>query len=217
MKVLVINCGSSSIKYQLFEMPEGKVLAKGLLEKIGERESNLKVLMEKEKIEIKKSVSNHEEGMGLILEVLTDKERGVLKDIREIEAVGHRVVHGGEHFKESTIIDEDVLNIIEDYTDLAPLHNPPNLIGIKVAVNALPDIPHIAVFDTAFHQTIPEYAYLYAIMCVQIKTLKKPSLIHIMGYNKTLTHADSVGKYGGLGYGSLSYTIRANVATVFEI
>jgi acetate kinase len=149
MKVLVVNCGSSSIKYQLFEMPEEKVLAKGVLEKIGEKGAN--------------SIPDHQEGMLRILKDLTDKKKGALKDIKEIKAVGHRVVHGGEYFKESTVIDKKVLKIIEDYADLAPLHNPPNLIGIKAASQALPDIPHIAAFDTAFHHTIPEYAYQYAI------------------------------------------------------
>ena len=149
MKILVVNCGSSSIKYQLFEMPEEKVLAKGVLEKIGEKSDN--------------AIPNHREGMRKILKILTDEKTGILKDIHEIKAVGHRVVHGGEYFKESTIIDEKVLKIIEDYADLAPLHNPPNLVGIKAAKHALPDVPQIASFDTAFHQTIPPHAYLYAI------------------------------------------------------
>ncbi len=149
MKVLVVNCGSSSIKYQLFEMPEEKVLAKGLIEKIGETSSG--------------SVANHEQGMRLIIDSLTDKKKGVLKDIHEIEVVGHRVVHGGEYFKESAIIDEKVIKIIEDYADLAPLHNPPNLVGIRAAIRILPRSLQAASFDTAFHQTIPDYAYLYAI------------------------------------------------------
>ena len=163
MKVLVVNCGSSSIKYQLLEMPEAMVLAKGLLEKIGEKNSNLKQAYSGKEIEIKRDIANHDAGMRLILEVLTDKKTGVLKDIKEIKAVGHRVVHGGEYFKESAIIDEKVIKIIEDYADLAPLHNPPNLIGIKAASSSLPHAPQIAAFDTAFHQTIPPTAFLYAI------------------------------------------------------
>ncbi|MBL7170376.1 MAG: acetate kinase [Candidatus Omnitrophica bacterium] len=138
MKILVVNCGSSSIKYQLFEMPEEKVLAKGMLEKIGEKTAD--------------AIHDHHEGM-----------RRILKDMHDIKAVGHRVVHGGEYFKESSIIDEKVLKIIEDYADLAPLHNPHNLTGIKAASQALPNVPQVASFDTAFHQTIPSYAYLYAI------------------------------------------------------
>ena len=149
MKILVINCGSSSIKYQLFEMPEEKVLAKGMLEKIGEKTLN--------------AIPDHHEGIRRILQILTDKKTGILKDIHEIKAVGHRVVHGGEYFKESSIIDEKALKIIEDYADLAPLHNPHNLTGIKAASQALPNVPQVASFDTAFHQTIPSYAYLYAI------------------------------------------------------
>ena len=163
MKILVINCGSSSIKYQLYEMPEETVLAKGLLEKIGEEGSVLTHQINKNKIEIKKKIANHEEGLKLIVDALISKEYGVIKEIKEISAIGHRVVHGGEKFSKSVLIDAGVIKIIEEYSDLAPLHNPPNLTGIKAGANIFLGVPQVAAFDTAFHQTIPRTAYMYAI------------------------------------------------------
>ena len=162
MIVLVINCGSSSIKYQLYDMPTKKVLAKGLAEKVGEETSSLTHRRGDEKFEISKPFPNHKVGIEEILACLTDPAMGVLKNVKEISAVGHRVVHGGERYYEAMRIDQDVLSAIEECCDLAPLHNPPNLIGIHECRNALPGVPMVAVFDTAFHQTLPRKAYLYA-------------------------------------------------------
>ncbi|MEK6647511.1 MAG: acetate kinase [Candidatus Firestonebacteria bacterium] len=163
MKILVINCGSSSIKYQLYEMPEKTVLAKGLLEKIATADSVLTHQVGEKKISIKKAVKNHEEGMKLIVDTLLNNESGVIKNINEISGIGHRVVHGGESFPRSAIITDEVVKIIESYFDLAPLHNPPNLTGIKASASIFGSIPQVAAFDTAFHQTIPKVAYLYAL------------------------------------------------------
>ncbi|OIN95842.1 acetate kinase [Candidatus Desantisbacteria bacterium CG1_02_38_46] len=163
MKILVINCGSSSIKYRLFEMPQQGLLAKGLLEKIGEGKSFLKYSAGKEEYKLEQQVSNHNEGLELILSILTDKKIGVINNISEISAVGHRVVHGGEKYSGSVPIDDAVIKVIEDFADLAPLHNPPNLAGINAAINVLPGVPQVACFDTAFHQTMPRVAYMYAL------------------------------------------------------
>jgi acetate kinase len=163
MLVLVINCGSSSIKYQLFSMPAGDVLAKGLLEKIGEGDSALHHEKNSTKVTIQKRIANHDEGLTLIIETLVDGTNGVIKSISEIGAVGHRVVHGGEEFVASTLITDHVIAAIERFSDLAPLHNPPNLTGIRAALAVLPNVPHVAVFDTAFHQTMPSGAYTYAL------------------------------------------------------
>lgn len=170
MKILVINTGSSSIKYQLFDLgSQDTVMASGIVEKIGEDTSflNYKRLLPggdgfEENTE-ECSVANHQEGMGRIVDLLVDPEHGSIKDKKEISAVGHRVVHGGETFHAPTIIDEKVIEAIEDNIPLAPLHNPSNLVGIKVAELTFPDIPQVAVFDTAFHQTMPMKAFLYAI------------------------------------------------------
>ncbi|MCX7919207.1 MAG: acetate kinase [bacterium] len=163
MKVLVINAGSSSIKYQLFEMPEQKVLAKGVLEKIGEENSVLSHKTDDKTVQFTQPIQNHELGMQLITKILTDPKIGVIKNIAEISAVGHRVVHGGEKFTGSCLITKEVIDAIQEYADLAPLHNPPNLTGIKAATAILPNIPQVAAFDTAFHQTMPKYAYIYGI------------------------------------------------------
>jgi len=162
MKILVINCGSSSIKYSLFDMEKEITLAEGVVEKIGEEYSTFSQKSAEGKIEKRLVIRDHREGLQLILDSLKG-EGGVIKDLSEISAVGHRVVHGGSDFVESTIIKGEVTRTIEKYAVLAPLHNPPNLIGIKVLMDLLPDIPQVAVFDTAFHQTIPETAYIYAI------------------------------------------------------
>lgn len=163
MKVLVINCGSSSIKYRLFNMPEENILAEGLLEKIGEGDSQLIHKADKKEYNLKETVKNHNEGLELIIKVLSDKVIGVVDDISEIKAVGHRVVHGGEAFSGSMEITPQVIETIKAYFDLAPLHNPPNLAGIEASIAELPLAVNVACFDTAFHQSIPETAYLYAL------------------------------------------------------
>ena len=163
MKVLVVNCGSSSIKYQLFDMPSQAVLSKGLVERIGESASALVYQCQGQSKRIESEVRNHDEAMALILEALIDPGNGVIKDTKEIGAVGHRVVHGGEAFTGSVAIDDKVIASIEKVADLAPLHNPPNLTGIRAAIQEMPGVPQVACFDTAFHTTIPKVAYMYAL------------------------------------------------------
>ena len=165
MIILVLNCGSSSIKYQLFDMgEENKLLAKGLLERIGLNDS---ILTHKptggEPYKIINDIPDHTTGINLVMGVLTDKRHGVIKDIREIKAVGHRVVNGGESYKESVLIDNEVKRQIEINSELAPLHNPANLKGILSVEKLIPGVPQVAVFDTSFHQTMPDYAYMYAL------------------------------------------------------
>jgi len=164
MKVLVINCGSSSIKYQLIHTDEKETLCKGLVERIGAVTSIIRQEWKGEKV-VKKSLAldNHAIALKTIMELLVGADNDHLKSLDEIEAVGHRVVHGGETFKDSVLIDEDVEEAIQEAFDIAPLHNPPNLQGIRAAKEHLPGIPHVAVFDTAFHQTLPPEAYLYGI------------------------------------------------------
>jgi len=168
VKILVINTGSSSIKYQLFDMTDEKVLASGLAEKIGEDEGLLKlnVISEhgdsQEKV-VKGVIPNHREALRQIVALLGHPGSGVIQDKSEISAVGHRVVHGGEAFKAPVIINEEVISEIKKNIPLAPLHNPPNLAGIEVARSIFPDAPHVAISDTAFHQTIPAKAFLYAL------------------------------------------------------
>ncbi len=168
MKILVINTGSSSIKYQLFDMGSERVLASGLAERIGEEAGILTHKISTENGENLKKVregviADHGEGLTLIVDALAHGEYGVIEDKSEISAVGHRVVHGGEVFKASAIIDEKVIAAIKENIPLAPLHNPPNLTGIEVARAIFPHAPQVAVFDTAFHQTLPEKAFLYAL------------------------------------------------------
>lgn len=168
MKVLIINTGSSSIKYQLFNMDRHKALCMGFLERIGEEISILRheVIREngdRDKRDWKGSIENHKEGFERIVNLLMDKEYGIISNKAEITAVGHRVVHGGETFKSPTIIDQDVLEAIRDNIPLAPLHNPSNLTGIEVALSVFPDSVQVAVFDTAFHQSIPPHAFIYAL------------------------------------------------------
>jgi len=165
MVILVLNCGSSSIKYQLFEMGEGnQLLAKGLLERIGLNDS---VLTHKptggEPYKVVNDIPDHTTGINLVMGVLTDPRHGVIKDITEIKAVGHRVVNGGESYKESVLIDNEVKRQIEINSELAPLHNPANLKGILSVEKLIPGVPQVAVFDTSFHQTMPDYAYMYAL------------------------------------------------------
>jgi len=163
MKILVINTGSSSIKYQLFDLADNKVLAKGLLEKIGESTSLFTQQTPKNRSTFEKKVADHKIGMKIIVDMLTDSKNGAIRDPSEITAVGHRVVHGGESFKKPALINDDVIRAIMENTPLAPLHNPANLVGIEVSREFFPNIPHVAVFDTAFHQTIPPKAFHYGL------------------------------------------------------
>ncbi len=164
MKVLVLNSGSSSIKFQLFNMEDEKVLVKGVVERIGIENSFLDYEKTGEKeITIKRDIEDHSQGIELVIDTLLDKKYGVLSSMDEINAVGHRVVHGGEKFAGSVKITDEVIEQMEAVSDLAPLHNPPNLAGIKVCRELMPDTPQVGVFDTAFHQTMPEKAYMYAI------------------------------------------------------
>jgi len=163
MKILVLNCGSSSIKYQLIDInSEAELLAKGLLDRIGLDKSELShQVTGKEKLKFVQSVPDHQEGINLILNTLKNKDYGVIRDINEISAVGHRVAHGGENFKASALITDAVKADIEKCIELAPLHNPANLKGILSMEAILPDVPQVATFDTSFHQTMPPYSYLY--------------------------------------------------------
>lgn len=164
MKILVLNCGSSSIKYKLFEMATRTVVAQGGVEKIGLPDSFLQIkLPNGEKVRIEQPMQEHTVGIRLILNSLIDKKTGCLQSLDEIQAVGHRVVHGGEKFNRSVIITPEVKQMIIQCSDLAPLHNPANLKGIEAIEQALPNVPQVAVFDTAFHQTMPDYAYMYAL------------------------------------------------------
>ena len=167
MIVLVINCGSSSIKYQLLNMKSEEayeLMAKGIAEKIGLEMGRLKhTPTGKDAYILDQPIPDHKVGMELVLSALTDKEHGVLSSIDDIEAVGHRVVHGGEFFSGSALVNEDVISKIEYCADFAPLHNPAHLLGIKAIQEVLPSVPQVVTFDTAFHQTMPEYAYMYAL------------------------------------------------------
>ncbi|NLC02727.1 MAG: acetate kinase, partial [Tissierellia bacterium] len=164
MNILVINCGSSSLKYQLIDMDGELVLAKGLVERIGIEGSRIKhETTGKDKVTIEEPMEDHKRALELVLNAIVDPNFGAIKSMDEIEAVGHRVVHGGENFSASVIIDEDVMKAIEDCVELAPLHNPPNIMGINACRELMPKTPMVAVFDTAFHQTIPAENYMYAI------------------------------------------------------
>ncbi len=167
MKILVINAGSSSIKYQLLSMEDESIMATGIVERIGDAKGELSHKKYhnavEEKTVIKKEIKDHKAGMHLLIEMITSKETGVIKSKKEIDAIGHRVVQGGESFSSATLIDASVKKAIEENNPLAPLHNPANLTGITVAEELFPDTPNIAVFDTEFHQTMPPKAYLYAL------------------------------------------------------
>jgi len=164
MKILVLNCGSSSIKYKLFEMETRTVMAQGGVEKIGLSDSFLQVkLPNGDKVKIEKNMPEHTVGIQLILDTLVDEKIGCLKSLKEIGAVGHRVVHGGEKFNKSVLITDEVKKMVVECNDLAPLHNPANLKGIDAIEKSLPGVPQVGVFDTAFHQTMPDYAYMYAL------------------------------------------------------
>lgn len=164
MKIFVVNTGSSSLKYQLIDMEGERVISKGIVERIGEEGSLMSYTNnggEKQKIE--RRISNHSEAMKLIFEMLTDKSGGVIKNVTEIDAIGHRVVHAGEKYNGSVLITEDVVKALEDCAFFAPLHNPANIKGIRACQEVLPEVPMVGVFDTAFHQTMPEYTYMYAL------------------------------------------------------
>ena len=167
MEVLVINCGSSSLKFQLIDSEKEHVLAKGLCERkieSGRQESSITYQSDKcEKMTKEVDMPTHNEAINAVISALTDEKTGVINDMSEVKAVGHRVVHGGEYFSSSAIVDEDVLEKIEKCNYLAPLHNPANVIGIKACMKIMKDTPNVVVFDTAFHQTMPEEAYLYGI------------------------------------------------------
>ena len=164
MKILVLNCGSSSVKYQLISMTTETTLASGIVEEIGLATPRMiHKRPECEKLEWDAAdIKDHRDAMQTVLAALQDPDRGVIGDMSELDAVGHRVVHGGEKFASSVQIDANVLNAIHENIELAPLHNPPNIQGIEAISNLLPDIPQVAVFDTAFHQTMQPEAFLYA-------------------------------------------------------
>ena len=163
MIVLVVNCGSSSLKYQLINMDNKEVMAKGLVEKIGLPDSQLTHKWNGQKKEIKQSIPDHQVAVKLVLDILTDAECGVIKSMDAIDAVGHRVVHGGEEFAASTLITDEVMKALEKCSAMAPLHNPPNIIGINACKAIMPGVPQVGVFDTAFHQTMPAKAFMYGL------------------------------------------------------
>ena len=162
MKILVLNCGSSSVKYKLFDMSSKAVLAQGGVEKLGLSDSFLKLtLPDGGKQVLEREMNDHQAAISFILEILVDPKYGAVKSLGEIDAVGHRVVHGGEKFNQSVRVNDEVLANIRNCIDMAPLHNPANLLGINTIEKLLPGVPQVAVFDTAFHQTMPDYAYMY--------------------------------------------------------
>jgi acetate kinase len=164
VKILVLNCGSSSLKYKLFDMLDGAVLARGQADRIGQAGALFRHdVSGREVWETSRALPDHESAVNALLAFLVDRKRGILNDIREITGVGHRVVHGGEHFRTSVAIDPAIRETLEATKNLAPLHNPPNLMGIDVCISLMPGVTQVAVFDTAFHQTMPAYAYTYAI------------------------------------------------------
>ncbi len=164
MKILVLNCGSSSIKYALYDMDTKEVIASGGAERVGLDNAFVKVkLPNGEKIQVMHDIPEHTEGVKFIFSLLTDAEIGAIKSLDEIDAVGHRMVHGGEKFTKSVIINDEVIKAFEEVSDLAPLHNPANLKGIRAVSELMPGLPQVGVFDTAFHQTMPQYSYMYAL------------------------------------------------------
>lgn len=172
MKILVVNAGSSSLKYQLIEMDNESVLAKGVCERIGQDNSQLVHEKGKERFTVVTPMPTHSEAIAAVLNALVDEKMGVISDMKEIAAVGHRVLHGAEDFKESARINDEVLKKIESNVDLGPLHMPPNIMGIKACMKAMPHASQVAVFDTTFHSTMPDYAYMYAIPYEDYKQYK---------------------------------------------
>lgn len=163
MKILVINCGSSSLKYQLFNMENEEVLVKGLVERIGIDGSRLEQENGDDEYVIEEDMKDHTQAVEHVFDALTDEENGVISDLSEIDAVGHRFVHGGEKISESVVIDDEVKKAIKEYTKFAPLHNPANMMGLEACEKLLPNVKNVAVFDTAFHQSMPEENFLYGI------------------------------------------------------
>ena len=172
MKILVVNAGSSSLKYQLIEMDNESVLAKGVCERIGQQGSVLVHRGKGEEVRIQGAMPTHSEAIKMVLDALVDKNYGVISDMKEIAAVGHRVLHGGVIFKESALVTDETLKQIESNIDLGPLHMPPNIMGIKACRAAMPHAPQVAVFDTTFHATMLDYAYMYAIPYDDYKDFK---------------------------------------------
>ena len=170
MKILSVNCGSSSLKFQAYEMPEENVLISGYFEKIGLEDSFYNIKVNGEKIKKVVSVKDHAKAAELLIEELL--ENNIVSNLDEIKGVGHRVVHGGDKYADSVIINEDVISTVEELSPLAPLHNPANLVGIKAMMTAIPDAAHVAVFDTAFHQTMPEINYMYSLPYAWYKDYK---------------------------------------------
>lgn len=163
MKILVINCGSSSLKYQLFDMDNEEVLVKGLVERIGIDGSRLKQEKGDDEYIIEEDMKDHTEAVKHVFDAITDKENGVISDLSEIDAVGHRFVHGGEKITKSVVIDEEVRKAVKEYSKFAPLHNPANMMGLEACEKLLPNVKNVAVFDTAFHQSMPKETFLYGI------------------------------------------------------
>lgn len=163
MKILVLNCGSSSIKYALYNMDDQSVITSGGIEKIGLPDSFIKFKVNGEKYQIERPIEEHTAGVQFIFEVLTTGEHAVLQSLEELDAVGHRMVHGGERFNQSVILTPEVMEAFAQCNDLAPLHNPANIKGVNAVSAILPDLPQVGVFDTAFHQSMPDYAYMYAL------------------------------------------------------
>ena len=163
MKILVINCGSSSLKYQLFDMDNEEVLVKGLVERIGIDGSRLKQEKGDDEYIIEEDMKDHTEAVKHVFDAITDKENGVISDLSEIDAVGHRFVHGGEKITKSVVIDEEVKKVVKEYSKFAPLHNPANMMGLEACEKLLPNVKNVAVFDTAFHQSMPKETFLYGI------------------------------------------------------
>ena len=163
MKILVINAGSSSIKYQLIDMDKEKLIAKGLVEKIGEQGSQITHKANGKVFEIKKHFPTHAEGLKLVLEALTDKEMGVISSLNEISAIGHRILHGGGKYDRATLVTDKVIKDLKSYIPLGPLHMPANIQGIEACTQVMPGKKNVCVFDTAFHATMPDYAYMYAL------------------------------------------------------
>ncbi|WP_420601787.1 acetate/propionate family kinase [Flagellimonas sp.] len=181
MKILVINSGSSSIKFQVIQMPDGETLCKGLIERLGEENGKIHYQSQKDDLHKTEHFKDHSAGLNAVIEMLTDKEIGVVADHAEIDAVGHRVVHGGDAFDAPVRISSNVLRTIKRLSSLAPLHNPANAIGIETAMELFPKAVQVAVFDTAFHQTIPQKAYTYAIP----KELTEKHHIRVYGFHGT--------------------------------
>ena len=170
MKILILNCGSSSVKYQLMDMTEHTALAKGVVERIGMRGAILNhTRSDGDKVKIAGEIIDHQMAIEFILGILLSPNHGVLNDKSEIDAVGHRVVHGGEKFSGSVLIDKEVMEMLQECVDLAPLHNPHNIKGIQACQRLLPGIPQAGTFDTAFHSTIPDYAYIYGVPYILYK------------------------------------------------